>query len=41
VDKRGHVRYRWVGELEWQRAGGEEEMARRIDNLLREPPPNS
>lgn len=36
VDRRGHVRFRWVGELDWQHAGGEETMARCIEALLRE-----
>ena len=37
IDKRGYVRYRWVGELDWQQAGGEAKMARCIQQLLREP----
>jgi thiol-disulfide isomerase/thioredoxin len=37
VDKHGRVRCRWTGELEWQRAGGEEFMARQIRRLLDEP----
>lgn len=37
VDKRGHVRFRWLGELEWERAGGEAKMARSIERLLAEP----
>jgi thiol-disulfide isomerase/thioredoxin len=37
VDKRGHARYRWNGELDWQGAGGEEKMARCLDKLLAEP----
>jgi thiol-disulfide isomerase/thioredoxin len=36
VDKRGHVRYRWLGELDWQHAGGEAKMASRIEQLLQE-----
>jgi hypothetical protein len=36
VDKRGHARYRWTGELDWKGAGGEEKMARRIQSLLDE-----
>jgi thiol-disulfide isomerase/thioredoxin len=39
VDKRGRVRYRWIGELEWQQAGGEAAMTRRIQELLAEPTP--
>ena len=38
VDKRGNVRYRWVGELEWQKAGGEERMTKCLEYLLREAP---
>ncbi len=38
IDKRGHARFRWVGELDWKHAGGEETMARRIDMLLKEKP---
>jgi thiol-disulfide isomerase/thioredoxin len=37
VDKRGQVRYRWLGELEWENAGGEEKMAKCIEKLLAEP----
>jgi thiol-disulfide isomerase/thioredoxin len=37
VDKHGKARYRWLGELDWQQAGGEEKMARCIERLLREP----
>jgi thiol-disulfide isomerase/thioredoxin len=37
LDKRGHVRAYWVGELEWNRAGGEAIMTRKIEQLLREP----
>jgi thiol-disulfide isomerase/thioredoxin len=37
VDKRGQVRCRWLGELDWQHAGGEDKMARRIEALLSEP----
>jgi hypothetical protein len=36
IDKRGHVRYRWEGELEYEHAGGEEVMAHLIDQLLSE-----
>jgi len=36
IDKRGHVRYRWVGELDWRHAGGEEKMAWFINRLLKE-----
>jgi hypothetical protein len=37
VDKRVQVRYRWIGELGWQGARGEELMAGYIERLLREP----
>jgi thiol-disulfide isomerase/thioredoxin len=37
VDKRGKLRYRWVGELEWQNAGGEAKMSKCIEKLLAEP----
>lgn len=36
VDKRGRVRYRWYGELNWQGAGGEKFMRQKIDELLLE-----
>lgn len=36
IDKRGHVRYRWEGELEYQNAGGEAQMAEKINELLSE-----
>ena len=36
IDKRGHARFRWTGELNWNLAGGEEKMARRIQILLDE-----
>ena len=36
IDKHGHVRYRWAGELEYENAGGEAIMARLVDQLLRE-----
>lgn len=36
IDKQGHVRYGWEGELEYNRAGGEEKMAKRIQLLLDE-----
>lgn len=37
IDKQGRVRYYWMGELEWQGAGGEAKMRRFIEQLLREP----
>jgi hypothetical protein len=36
IDKKGHVRYRWAGELEYEHAGGEEIMASRVQELLEE-----
>ena len=36
IDKLGHVRYRWEGELEFEHAGGEAKMARLIEDLLQE-----
>jgi thiol-disulfide isomerase/thioredoxin len=40
IDKQGRVRYYWMGELEWQGAGGEAKMRRFIEQLLREPAPS-
>jgi thiol-disulfide isomerase/thioredoxin len=37
VDKHGQVRYRWLGELHWEQAGGEKKLADCIEQLLREP----
>ena len=37
VDKKGRARYRWLGELDWQHAGGEDKMAACIEKLLQEP----
>jgi hypothetical protein len=34
LDKKGHVRYRWEGELEYEHAGGEAIMAQHIQELL-------
>ncbi len=36
LDRKGRIRYRWEGELEWQNAGGERWMGNAIDRLLRE-----
>ena len=36
VDKRGRVRYRWDGELNWKDSKGEEAMRRKIEELLAE-----
>ena len=38
IDKKGRVRYRWEGELEWKNAGGERIMANLVERLLREKP---
>lgn len=39
IDKRGHVRAYWIGELEWQGAGGTRIMEGLIEQLLSEPAP--
>ena len=36
LDKRGRVRHKWEGELEYNRAGGEARMAALVDELLKE-----
>jgi len=36
LDRRGHIRYRWEGELEYAGAGGEGKMARLVEQLLKE-----
>lgn len=36
VDKKGRVRFRWAGELEYDNAGGEQIMAANIQRLLEE-----
>jgi hypothetical protein len=36
IDKRGRVRHKWEGELEYNRAGGEAKMGRLIEALLKE-----
>ena len=36
IDKKGHVRYWWAGELEYRRAGGEAKMTKLIQELLNE-----
>jgi peroxiredoxin len=36
IDRRGRVRYRWEGELEYNRAGGEAIMTRCVEELLKE-----
>jgi hypothetical protein len=38
IDKKGNVRYRWTGELDWNKAGGEGIMAQKIEYLLQEKP---
>lgn len=36
IDKKGHIRYWWYGELNWKEAGGQKIMAKRIEELLAE-----
>ena len=36
IDKKGHVRYWWYGELNWKGAEGEKYMRERIEELLAE-----
>jgi hypothetical protein len=36
IDKKGEVRYRWDGELNWKDVKGEEIMRKKIDELLAE-----
>jgi len=36
IDKKGNVRYRWDGELNWKDAKGEEIMRGKIEELLAE-----
>ena len=36
IDKQGHIRYRWDGELEYQDSGGDKSMRARIKALLAE-----
>lgn len=40
VDRKGRVRYWWYGELDWQNAGGQHVMRRRIEELVDEPVPS-
>jgi hypothetical protein len=37
IDKKGRVRYRWEGELEYGGARGEAKMGRLVTELLKEP----
>ncbi len=37
IDKQGHVRYWWYGELNWQNNGSEQYLRKLIQSLLREP----
>jgi peroxiredoxin len=39
VDKQGRLRFWWYGELNWQGAGAQTLMRKRIDQLLAEPEP--
>ena len=36
IDRKGYARYRWDGELNWQGAGGQATMKRKIEELLKE-----
>lgn len=36
IDKTGYIRYWWYGELNWQDAGGQKIMQKRIEELLAE-----
>lgn len=36
IDKQGKIRYWWYGELNWNGAGGQTIMGRRIEELLAE-----
>jgi predicted transcriptional regulator len=36
IDKQGNVRYRWDGELSWEKIKGEEIMRGKIEELLAE-----
>ncbi len=36
IDKKGEVRYRWDGELNWKETKGEKIMRQRIEELLAE-----
>jgi hypothetical protein len=36
VDKKGNVRYRWDGELNWKEVKGETIMRKKIEELLAE-----
>jgi hypothetical protein len=36
IDKKGNVRYRWDGELNWKESKGEAIMRKKIEELLAE-----
>jgi hypothetical protein len=36
IDKKGNVRYRWDGELNWKEVKGEKIMRKKIEELLAE-----
>jgi hypothetical protein len=36
IDKKGNVRYRWDGELNWKGTSGEKIMRKKIEELLAE-----
>ena len=37
IDKQGHVRYWWYGELNWEGSEGEKFMREKIESLLAAP----
>lgn len=37
IDKAGYVRFQWQGELAWEGASGESQLAKEIKRLLKEP----
>jgi hypothetical protein len=39
IDRHGHVRYWWYGELNWEGAEGEKYLRQRIEELLAEESP--
>jgi len=41
LDGEGRIRFRWIGELDYQHAGGEAKVVRAIEQLLRQKPKSS
>lgn len=39
IDKQGHLRYWWYGELDWEGAGNQKTARRQIEQLMAEPAP--